>query len=76
MKVLLKEDVDNLGYAGEVHTVADGYGATFCCPRVWLSRPTPTPRNRPMPGANAPKRTAPNCRPNTTYCRTRSAPSC
>lgn len=33
MKVLLKEDVDNLGYAGEVHNVADGYGRNFLLPR-------------------------------------------
>ncbi len=33
MKVLLKEDVDNLGYAGEVHTVADGFGRNFLLPQ-------------------------------------------
>jgi large subunit ribosomal protein L9 len=33
MKVLLKEDVDNLGYAGEVMTVADGYGRNYLIPR-------------------------------------------
>lgn len=33
MKVLLKEDVDNLGYAGEVHTVADGFGRNFLLPK-------------------------------------------
>ena len=33
MKVLLKEDVDNLGYAGEVHNVADGYGRNYLLPR-------------------------------------------
>lgn len=33
MKILLKEDVDNLGYAGEVHTVADGYGRNFLLPK-------------------------------------------
>ncbi|HSG16984.1 MAG TPA: bL9 family ribosomal protein, partial [Anaerolineae bacterium] len=32
MKVLLKEDVDNLGYAGEVMTVADGYGRNYLIP--------------------------------------------
>ena len=32
MKVLLKEDVDNLGYAGEVHKVADGYGRNYLIP--------------------------------------------
>jgi large subunit ribosomal protein L9 len=33
MKVLLKEDVDNLGYAGEVHSVADGYGRNYLIPQ-------------------------------------------
>ena len=33
MKVLLKEDVENLGYAGEVYTVADGYGRNFLIPK-------------------------------------------
>lgn len=33
MKVLLKQDVDNLGYAGEVHTVADGFGRNFLLPK-------------------------------------------
>lgn len=33
MKVLLKEDVDNLGYAGEVLRVADGYGRNYLIPR-------------------------------------------
>jgi large subunit ribosomal protein L9 len=33
MKVLLKEDVDNLGYAGEVYTVADGYGRNYLIPK-------------------------------------------
>lgn len=33
MKVLLKEDVDKLGYAGEVHDVADGYGRNYLLPR-------------------------------------------
>lgn len=33
MKVLLKEDVDNLGYAGEVRNVADGYGRNYLLPR-------------------------------------------
>lgn len=32
MKVLLKEDVDNLGYAGEVMEVADGYGRNYLIP--------------------------------------------
>ena len=33
MKVLLKEDVDNLGYAGEVYNVADGYGRNYLIPK-------------------------------------------
>lgn len=33
MKVLLKEDVDNLGYKGEVMDVADGYGRNYLIPR-------------------------------------------
>lgn len=33
MKVLLKQDVDNLGYAGEVHTVADGFGRNYLLPK-------------------------------------------
>ena len=41
MKVLLKEDVDNLGYAGEVHTVADGFGRTFLLPKGLAVRAPP-----------------------------------
>lgn len=33
MKVLLKVDVDNLGYAGEVHSVSAGYGRNFLIPK-------------------------------------------
>lgn len=33
MKVLLKVDVDNLGFAGEVHKVADGYGRNYLIPQ-------------------------------------------
>lgn len=33
MKVLLKVDVDNLGYAGEVYDVADGYGRNYLIPQ-------------------------------------------
>lgn len=32
MKVLLKEDVENIGYAGEVYKVADGYGRNYLIP--------------------------------------------
>lgn len=41
MKVLLKEDVDNLGYAGEVFTVADGYGRNFLLPKGLAVKATP-----------------------------------
>lgn len=41
MKVLLKEDVDNLGYAGEVHTVADGYGRNYLIPQGFAVKATP-----------------------------------
>jgi large subunit ribosomal protein L9 len=33
MKVILKQDVDNLGDAGEIVDVADGYGNNFLMPR-------------------------------------------
>jgi large subunit ribosomal protein L9 len=33
MQVLLKEDVENLGYAGEVHKVAPGYGRNYLIPK-------------------------------------------
>ncbi len=33
MKVLLKEDVENLGYAGEVYTVANGFGRNYLLPQ-------------------------------------------
>lgn len=41
MKVLLKQDVDNLGYAGEVYTVADGYGRNFLLPKGLAVKATP-----------------------------------
>ena len=41
MKVLLKEDVDNLGYAGEVHDVANGYGRNYLVPRGLAVKATP-----------------------------------
>lgn len=41
MKVLLKEDVYNLGYAGEVHTVADGYGRNYLIPKGLAVKATP-----------------------------------
>lgn len=33
MKVILKEDVQNLGFMGETVTVADGYGRNFLMPK-------------------------------------------
>jgi large subunit ribosomal protein L9 len=41
MKVLLKEDVDNLGYAGEVMNVANGYGRNYLIPRGMAVKATP-----------------------------------
>jgi large subunit ribosomal protein L9 len=42
MKVLLKEDVDNLGYAGEVHKVAPGYGRNFLIPQGLAVKANPS----------------------------------
>ncbi len=41
MKVLLKEDVDSLGYAGDVFKVADGYARNFLLPRQLAEKATP-----------------------------------
>lgn len=41
MKVLLKQDVENLGLAGEVYAVADGYGRNFLIPRGLAVKATP-----------------------------------
>ncbi len=41
MKVLLKEDVDNLGYAGEVYDVADGYGRNYLIPQGMAVKASP-----------------------------------
>lgn len=41
MQVLLKEDVDNLGYAGEVHKVAPGYGRNYLIPKNLAVKATP-----------------------------------
>ena len=35
MKVLLLEDVENLGEAGNIVSVKDGYGRNFLIPRGW-----------------------------------------
>ncbi|PJF47449.1 MAG: 50S ribosomal protein L9 [Chloroflexi bacterium] len=42
MKVLLLQDVYNLGLAGEVKTVADGYGRNYLLPRRLAVLATPT----------------------------------
>ncbi|MCA9948341.1 MAG: 50S ribosomal protein L9 [Anaerolineales bacterium] len=41
MKVLLKEDVENLGYAGDVSNVADGYGRNYLIPKGFAVLATP-----------------------------------
>lgn len=41
MKVLLKQDVDTLGYAGEVHDVAPGYGRNYLIPQGLAVKTTP-----------------------------------
>lgn len=40
MKVILKQNVDNLGAAGDVVDVADGYGNNFLLPRNLAMRAT------------------------------------
>jgi len=41
MKVLLIQDVDNLGYAGDVKKVANGYGRNFLIPQQMAVLATP-----------------------------------
>ena len=41
MKILLIQDVDNLGYAGEVKRVADGYARNFLIPQKLAVLATP-----------------------------------
>lgn len=41
VKVLLKQDVENLGFTGEVYAVADGYGRNFLLPRGLAVKATP-----------------------------------
>ena len=41
MKVILIKDVKNLGTAGEVKEVADGYARNLLFPRGWAVRATP-----------------------------------
>ncbi len=42
MKVILLQDVDNLGKAGELKDVADGYARNFLLPRRLAAGATPT----------------------------------
>lgn len=42
MKVLLKKDVDSLGYAGEVFEVANGYGRNYLIPRGLAVKASPS----------------------------------
>lgn len=41
MEVLLKKDVQNLGLAGEVHTVSNGFGRNFLLPQGLAVMATP-----------------------------------
>ena len=41
MKVLLKKDVDNLGYAGEIFDVSPGYGRNYLIPQGFAIPATP-----------------------------------
>jgi large subunit ribosomal protein L9 len=41
MKVLLTQDIDNLGFAGEVKEVANGYGRNYLIPRGLAVLATP-----------------------------------
>ncbi|MCP4360215.1 MAG: 50S ribosomal protein L9 [Chloroflexi bacterium] len=41
MKVLLKEDVENIGFAGEVYAVSNGYGRNFLIPNGMAVVATP-----------------------------------
>ncbi len=41
MKVILKQDVPNLGKRGDVHEVADGYARNYLIPRGMAVRATP-----------------------------------
>jgi large subunit ribosomal protein L9 len=41
MKVLLKKDVETLGYAGEIHEVTTGYGRNYLIPRGLAEKATP-----------------------------------
>jgi len=46
MKVLLKEDVENLGLAGEVYDVANGYGRNYLIPQGYAVKASPGVMNQ------------------------------
>lgn len=46
MKVLLKEDVENLGLAGEVYDVANGYGRNYLVPKGFAVKASPGVMNQ------------------------------
>jgi large subunit ribosomal protein L9 len=46
MKVLLKQDVENLGLAGEVHDVANGYGRNYLVPQGYAVVASPGVMNQ------------------------------
>jgi large subunit ribosomal protein L9 len=46
MKVLLKQDVEKLGLAGEVHEVANGYGRNYLIPQGFAVIATPGVMNK------------------------------
>lgn len=41
MKIILKQDVPNLGQAGEIEEVADGYARNYLIPRGMAAKATP-----------------------------------
>ena len=46
MKVLLKQDVENLGLAGEVYDVAGGYGRNYLVPQGYAVKASPGAMNQ------------------------------
>lgn len=46
MKVLLKQDVENLGFAGEIHEVANGFGRNYLIPQGFAVKATPGAMNQ------------------------------
>lgn len=46
MKVLLKEDVEHVGYAGEVYKVSPGFGRNYLLPRGLAELATPAALNK------------------------------